>query len=117
MGYAVYYNVFYNKFVFNAKVFIAPKFLSWGVFNLKVITRAGELTGAALLDELKQLPGVAGNQTRYDILVRAGQLAFAASYKYVYLVSIAFGVLSIIASLFLGDIEKYMDDHVAVVIE
>lgn len=28
----------------------------------------------------------------------------------------AFGGVSIIAALFLGDIEKYMDDHVAVVI-
>ena len=30
---------------------------------------------------------------------------------------LAFGVVSIIAAAFLGDISKYMDDHVAVVIE
>jgi hypothetical protein len=28
---------------------------------------------------------------------------------------IAFGVISIVASAFLGDISEYMDDHVAVV--
>jgi hypothetical protein len=28
-----------------------------------------------------------------------------------------FGVISVIAAAFLGDISKYMDDHVAVVIE
>jgi hypothetical protein len=28
----------------------------------------------------------------------------------------AFGIISIVAAAFLGDIEKYMDDHVAVVL-
>ena len=49
-------------------------------------------------------------------MVTAGQLAYAESYKYVYYVSIAFGAVSIICACFLGDISKYMDDHVAVVI-
>jgi len=73
----------------------------------------------------------------YDEIVVAGQTAFASAYRYVYLVSISkcpedhhvdkglvlinmklvFGVISIIAAAFLGDIGKYMDDHVAVVIE
>jgi hypothetical protein len=30
-------------------------------------------------------------------------------------VSIAFGAVSIVAACFLGDISKYMDDHIAVV--
>jgi len=30
---------------------------------------------------------------------------------------LAFGVVSVIAAAFLGDISRYMDDHVAVVIE
>jgi hypothetical protein len=30
---------------------------------------------------------------------------------------LVFGVVSIIAAAFLGDISKYMDDHVAVIIE
>jgi hypothetical protein len=29
---------------------------------------------------------------------------------------IVFGVISIVAAAFLGDIEKYMDDHVAVIL-
>ena len=49
------------------------------------------------------------------MVVYAGQLAYAEAYKYVYYVSIAFGGVSIIAACFLGDISKYMDDHVAVV--
>jgi hypothetical protein len=49
------------------------------------------------------------------MVVGAGQIAYAESYKWVYYVSIAFGIVSILASCFLGDITKYMDDHVAVV--
>jgi len=50
------------------------------------------------------------------MIVGAGQLAFAEAYKSVYYTSIAFGGISIIAACFLGDITKFMDDHVAVVI-
>lgn len=89
--------------------------LELGIKNLTIIEEAVALTGAALLEELKHLPGIAGNETAYEIVVAAGQVAYAESYKYVYLVSIAFGGVSIIAALFLGNIDHYMDDHVAVV--
>jgi len=58
------------------------------------ITTAIELTGASLLPALKTIPGIAGNDTAYDIVVTAGQMAYAASYKYVYYASIAFGAVS-----------------------
>ena len=89
--------------------------MEMGITNLTYIADAIQITGASLLPELMQIPGIAGNETRYDIVVRAGQVAFAESYKYVYFTSIAFGTVSIIAACFLGDIAKFMDDHVAVV--
>lgn len=51
----------------------------------------------------------------YEGIVLAGQLAYAESYKYVYYTSVAFGGVSILAACFMGDISKYMDDHIAVV--
>lgn len=80
----------------------------------KVIHAIAELTGASLLDEI--LPLVGNNITIWNEVVRAGQEAYAEAYPWVYYVSIAFGVVSILASIGLGDISKYMDDHVAVVI-
>lgn len=74
------------------------------------------LTGASLLEQIQELPGISGNETLYQAVVRAGQVAFADAYKWVYLESIAFGGVSIVAAFFLGDISQYMDDHVAVVI-
>lgn len=90
--------------------------LKLNITNVTYITDAIVLTGASLLDELKTIPGIAGNELAYEAVVEAGRLAYAASYKWVYYTSIAFGVVSILAACFLGDIEKYMDDHVAVII-
>jgi len=48
------------------------------------------------------------------MLVRAGQEAYALSYPIVYYASIAFGAVALIASFFLPDIDKFMDEHIAV---
>lgn len=80
----------------------------------KVIEEAIVITGASLLPLLEELPGIKGVPGAYEVVVSAGQIAYAEAYKYVYFVSIAFGGVSIIAACFLGDISKYMDDHVAV---
>lgn len=85
------------------------------ITNVTYITHAIELTGASLIEGLREIPGIAGSEEAYELVVAAGRLAYAESYKYVYLASIAFGVVSILAACFLGDIERYMDDHVAVV--
>ena len=80
-----------------------------------VIEEAIKITGASLLPALQELPGIKGVPGAYEAVVIAGQIAYAEAYKYVYYVSIAFGAVSIVAACFLGDISKYMDDHVAVV--
>lgn len=86
-----------------------------GITNVTYITEAIQLTGVSLLDGLRLIPGIGHNETAFQIVVKAGQLAYAESYKYVYFASIGFGAVSIVAACFLGDISKYMDDHVAVV--
>jgi hypothetical protein len=86
-----------------------------GITSKELIGEAIALTGASLLKGIAQIPGVAGVPGAYEGIVLAGQLAYAEAYKYVYYTSIAFGSVSIIAACFLGDIGKYMDDHVAVV--
>jgi hypothetical protein len=115
IGYCVYYNVFVSKFVPAATVHIGGTMLRGGINSTAAIAEAIELTGASLIDQIAEIPGVAGNQVLYDAIVRAGQVAYAEAYKYVYYTSVAFGGISIIAALFLGDISKFMDDHVAVV--
>lgn len=88
--------------------------LKLNITNPEIIKEAITLTGASLLEEMKQLPGLE-DPLAWDAVVAAGQLAYAEAYKWVYYASIAFGGVSIIAACFLGDISQYMDDHVAVV--
>ena len=116
IGYTTYYNIFINKFVpiLTNKVIIAC--FEHNITSVAVITEVAELTGASLINDILFLPGVDGNVTIWNALVLAGQESYAAAYPYVYYASIAFGGVAIIASAFLGDINKYMDDHVAVVI-
>ncbi|OKL62702.1 hypothetical protein UA08_01438 [Talaromyces atroroseus] len=115
IGYTIYFNIFINKFKTNAIRYIGGIMMAQlGITNTTSITDAITLTTASLLNEMQAIPGIAGNSTAYEMVVVAGQYAYAESYKYVYLTSIAFGVLAIVASMFLGDITKYMDDHVAV---
>ncbi|KAH8800637.1 fungal trichothecene efflux pump [Xylogone sp. PMI_703] len=116
VGYTTYYNIFISKFVGNAKLMIGGLMeVEFNITNATYIGEAIQITGNSLLPLLKEIPGIAGNDTRYDMVVAAGQMAYAASYKYVYYTSIAFGCVSIVAACFLGDIDKYMDDHVAVI--
>ena len=105
-----------SKFVPAATYYIGGAMsLKLNITDVALITEAIELTGASLIEGLNEIPGIKGVPGAYELVVYSGQLAYAESYKYVYLVSIAFGGISIIAACFLGDIGKYMDDHVAVV--
>ena len=116
VGYCIYYNVFVNKFkpllIHNVGGVMATVLK---ITNETVIIEAIGLTGASLLPAIKELEGIKGVPGAYEAVVLAGQIAYAEAYKYVYYVSIAFGLISIVAACFLGDISKYMDDHVAVI--
>ena len=90
--------------------------LQLGISNRTLIKHAVELTSVSLIEKLKHIPGIAGNNTAYEIVLRAGRVGFAESYKWVYYASIAFGVLSVVSACFIGNIDEYMDDHVAVVV-
>lgn len=115
IGYCAYYNIFISKFKPAAIYYIGGTLQKGGIRSPQVIEEAILLTGASLLEEISLLPGIKGNEVLYQAVIKAGQIAFAEAYKWVYYASIAFGGVSIIAALFLGDISKYMDDHVAVV--
>ena len=139
VGYAVYYNVslatypsslrlknlttnhplsqvFVNKFVPNAIKYIGGTMYELNITDPTLIADVIGLTGASLTENIRLIPGLQSDAA-WSAVVEAGKVAYAESYKYVYYVSIAFGGVSIIAACFLGDIEKYMDDHVAVIIK
>ncbi|KAF7197066.1 Trichothecene efflux pump TRI12 [Pseudocercospora fuligena] len=116
IGYCVYYNVFVSKFVPKAMHYIGGYMMTeLNITSEAVIGEVIELTSASLIEEIADIPGISGVPGAWEAVVYAGQVAYAEAYVYVYYVSIAFGSVSIIAACFLGDISKYMDDHIAVV--
>ena len=116
IGYTTYYNVFYNKFVPKLAFGIAVALAKNDILDLPTVIEAAELTGASLIDRILDLPKINGNVTVWMDIVKAGQLAYSEAYPFVYYASIAFGAVAITASCFLGDVGRYMDDPVAVVI-
>jgi hypothetical protein len=84
VGYCVYYNVFLNKFIPNATTMIGGVMeLELNITNPKYIGAAIQYTAGSLLPLLQTIPGIKGNETAYNMVVLAGQEAYAASYKYV----------------------------------
>ncbi|KAF2116542.1 fungal trichothecene efflux pump [Lophiotrema nucula] len=115
IGYCAYYNIFVSKFTPAAVHYIGGTLVQANITDPALIEEVIVLTGASLLPEISQLPGIKGNELLYQAVVTAGQIAYAEAYKWVYYASIAFGGVSIIAAVLLGDISQYMDDHIAVV--
>jgi len=73
VGYTAYFNVFIQKFVPNAIKYIGGTMaLELGITNKTLIGEAIVLTGASLLEGLKEIPGIAGNETAYNMVVAAG---------------------------------------------
>jgi hypothetical protein len=116
IGFTVYYNVFYTKLVPKLTDHVLRVCLTNGIYEEASITAIAQLIGASLTKQILGVPGVDGNVTKWELIIHAGELAYAEAYPFVYYASIAFGCVSIIAACCLGDINKYMDDHVAVVI-
>lgn len=108
-------NVFVSKFTPASIKYIGGVLVENGITSTETIAEVIGLTTESLIDRIADVPGIAGNPALFEAVVKAGQIAYAESYKYVYYSSIAFGSVSIVAALFLGDISQFMDDHVAVV--
>ncbi|OJD34843.1 mfs drug efflux [Diplodia corticola] len=114
IGYCIYYNVFAQKFAHAASelILVPTAAVTLQTKDPEILTKVVDITVAGLLDMFYEFPNI--TETQVQTLIHAGQETYAYAYPYVYYVSIAFGAVSIICSLFLGNIKKYMTDNVAV---
>jgi hypothetical protein len=120
IAYTAYYNIFYHHFTDAATKIVAIKTIVFGgivsptqqLFILELVT----LLGTAQFKELHQLIMTSplilrpDRQNCYDLIVAAGQEAFALAYRWPYWMSIAFGGACFIMAFFLGDIKKFLTD-------
>ena len=113
VGYAVYFNVFVHKLVPELGVLVGGACARAGIRDPRVVGEVIELTAVSMVKEIRHLPGV--DERIWGELVAAGQQAYANAYPWVYYCSVAFGGVSVVASLFLGDISEMVDDTVVAV--
>lgn len=71
------------------------------------------LTAMPFREYVQLMPGLAGTALA-DVLKEACIEAYAASFKYIYFITVAFGVSACGVSAFIGNVGRFMDNHVAV---
>jgi Fungal trichothecene efflux pump (TRI12) len=111
VGYAIYFNIFENKLADVLPTIVGGAALSAGLPLDQVPTLLEDIV-AQNTTALTLIPGI----TPTILLAVEGAVkdAYVQGFRKVYLVSIAFGGAAVIASLFLGNIRKYMVNRVAV---
>ena len=124
IGFSVYENVLYHKFLPEAAELVGAKtIVGGGVVNYtspsdsKLVEGLVTLSANAQFDMLKELnatdPRII-NKNAFDLIVGATQEAWAIAYKWPYWISIAWGAVCFGLSFFLRDIRQFLDNHVAV---
>ena len=111
IGYAIYYNIFINKITSKLPAYV-------GLYAVKAglpLASADTFVELYLTAPQKLLTTPIPGLTAAVVQAAAvgSSWAYAESLKYVWYTSIAFGGLSIVACLFLGDISKYMTNRIA----
>ncbi|KAM7208910.1 Major facilitator superfamily domain containing protein [Naviculisporaceae sp. PSN 640] len=112
IGYAIYYHAFVSELVPQLMEYIPMACMFVGITDTRIIAEIIKLTAQSDIETIRDLPGMTDGT--WMVIVYAGREAFARAYPHVYLTSIAFGLISIIASLLLGDISEFVTDEVAV---
>ena len=111
IGYAVYFNVFENKVTAVFPSIVGTAVIEAGLPPTEIVAFLTAIA-AQNMTAIAQLKGIT------PAILAAAQSgvsdAYVLGFQRVYYVSIAFGAAAIIASIFLGDIRKYMVDRVAV---
>lgn len=111
IGFTIYYNIFYQKFVPLQTEYTGIRACAQQLLILDpvLVTELATLAGNGQFRQLRDLTNTfQSTPYAYDVIIGATQVAFAHAYKWVYYISIPFGVVSFLCACALGDIKKYM---------
>lgn len=115
VGFAAFYNVFFHKFYELANENTAPVVAQAGItkdfFELIAAVSLGSNAEYKALKELiATSPTIFHKDTAYQTIMDATYSTFAIAYQWPYWISIAFGGVCIICSVFLRDITPFMKE-------
>lgn len=86
-----------------------------GVYDPDVIFNLVEGMSAVPYSTIaKGVPQLMADPAAYQAVGEAALQSFAAAFKLIYYITIAFGAPACLAAAFMGNVGKYMDENVAV---
>jgi hypothetical protein len=116
IGLAIFYNRFVSEVTANAYKYVVPAAFEAGIYSPAVITDLVTSLTAVPFSQYAPLVPQLQNPANYELVKEATIQCFSQSFLLPFYITIAFGVPACIAAAFMGDVSKYMDDHVAVVL-
>lgn len=117
LGLSIFYNRFVTEVTKKAFTTIVPAMLGAGVYNATLIRSTIEALTAVPYSKLAPtIPQLVANSTQYEIVKESTIQCFSGSLNLVYYITIPFGVTACIVAALMGDVSKYMDEHVAVIL-
>ncbi|KAL1956550.1 hypothetical protein VTO42DRAFT_7021 [Malbranchea cinnamomea] len=116
IGLAIFYNRFVNELTSKGINYLLPAVTQARWYDLEAIVEMmTALTSVPFKEYALTIPELR-DPAAYEAVREATVLAFSAALRLIYFITIAFGVPACIAAVFMGDVSKYMDHHVAVVL-
>jgi hypothetical protein len=116
IGVSMFYNIFKQQVTKNVYLHFAIPAVETGITTVQGITELVTTLGAGPLSHYVALFPQIDTPEKLATIVHAGHETYKHCFPILYLIAIAFGSAAIIASLFLKDLERYMNDHVAVML-
>ena len=116
VGVSMFYNIFLHHVQTNAIKYFAIPAVEVGFTSVAGITELATTLTAGPLDHYAHLFPELNTPEKIHTIIVAGHELFKHCFPILYLIAIAFGGAAIVSSFFLRDINKYMNDHVAVLL-
>ena len=117
VGLAIFYNQLISQVTKSTIKNVAPAFLKIGFFNAQTVETItlmmNTLTAEPYRVFAQRYPELQ-TQAAYDTVLPAAVQAYDDGFRRVWYITIAFGVFACIAACCMGNVSKYLDNHVAV---
>ncbi|KAK6508887.1 hypothetical protein TWF481_003654 [Arthrobotrys musiformis] len=118
IGVSIFQNRFLTEVTKNASQYIVPAAIRVGIFDPQAIMQLISSVTAVPLEQYVALylPEV-DSAEKYQVLLVAVRTAFSRSFQMLYYLTIPFSVVACIGCFCVGDLTRFMDDHVAMTLD
>lgn len=115
VGLSIFYNVFRHQLTIKAPYYIAYPAIDVGFTSIPAITELVTVLSAGPISRYTYIfPDINWTPKAIDTIQTAAHNLYAVAFPKMYLVAISFGASAVLACFFLIDINRFMDEHVAV---